>query len=97
MSFTWRWYVAYAVKLTPSDNFRIVRPYIVEPLCTIGATKSVEISTSFQTGNWIALQVKLIIPAHNGVVRPSRRYLSFWRATLVAGLDEHFPFTIGVL
>lgn len=31
------------------------------------------------------------------MVRPCWRYLSFWGTTLVAGLDEHFPFTIGVL
>ena len=40
MAFTSRWNITNAVQLSPAVDARVVRPYIIKPLRTVGTTKS---------------------------------------------------------
>ena len=92
MAFTSCWNITNTVQLSPSVDARVVRPYIIEPLCTIGASKSnfvsVLISARSGFGN---SQIKLLLPANNGMIGSCRRYLAFRRAPIITVLYEHLP------
>ena len=44
MTFTCSWYVPNTIQLSPSDDFRVVTPDVIEPRCAIGATKTGQVS-----------------------------------------------------
>lgn len=92
MAFTSRRNVANAVQLSPSVHARVVRPYIVKPLGTVGASKSKNLSVlTFDRSGFRISQIEFLLPANNGVIGSGWRYLTFRRVPVITVLYEHFP------
>jgi hypothetical protein len=78
MAFPGHWYIAYAIQLRPLVDSRVVAPYVVEPLESIGAAK----------------EIHLVSVCDYRVVGSRRRYLALVGARIVAVGYQELPLVL---
>ena len=98
MAFSGSRYVPDAVELSPGHLPGIEGPDVVEPLIAICATKSNQLlALNHRETSTRCLQVELIIPADDCMIRPRGRYLALRWSSLIAIFDQKLPSTIRTL
>ena len=98
MAFSRNRYESNAVELSPGHLPGIKGPDVVEPLIAVRATKPTRLlALNHRETSTKYLQIELVIPADDCMIRPRGRYLALRWASLIAVLYQEFPSTVRTL